>query len=463
MHASSLENLQKCHDRYVVPAGLADREQVSVLDIGGANVNGSYRDVFSGPQYQYRAADIAAGEGVDIVLDDPYHVPLADASVDIVLSGQMLEHCEYFWLAFQEMVRLVKPDGFIFLIAPSAGPIHRYPVDCYRFYPDAYAALAKLAGCHLQAVWQDERGPWQDLVGVFARTPRDDANHFNAGSASLASRPAVPTEFESRPEEEAVSGAGHYLDALRRIHEVVAPERYLEIGVRHGRSLALAQCPAVGVDPAPEIGVDLPPTARVIETTSDHFFEELADDRLPSPPGLVFIDGMHLFEYVLRDFMHVERRAGPGTLVVIDDIFPNHPAQAARGRRTRVWTGDVWKLYLCLRENRPDLSLLALDTEPTGLLLISGLDPHNRVLWERYNPLVKQYRDALSEVPPDSILRREGAMDPSGPALEAFLSGRPGVPGPQPPPLDQGDADSGRPPGLVSSLRALFRRDAPRD
>ena len=55
----------------------------------------------------------------------------------------MLEHCEFFWRAFEEVIRVVKDDGFVFLIAPSAGPEHRYPVDCYRFYADAYHALAK--------------------------------------------------------------------------------------------------------------------------------------------------------------------------------------------------------------------------------------------------------------------------------------------------------------------------------
>jgi hypothetical protein len=48
---------------------------------------------------------------------------------------------------------------------------------------------------------------------------------------------------------------------------------------------------------------------------------------------------MHLFEYALRDFMNVEHCAAPGAIVVIDDIFSSHPAQAERKRRTRAWTG----------------------------------------------------------------------------------------------------------------------------
>ena len=210
---------------------------------------------------------------MDIVLTDPYHVPLPDASVDVVLSGQMLEHCEFFWLAFQEMVRLMKPEGFIFLIAPSAGPIHRYPVDCYRFYPDAYHALAKLAGCHLQAVWRDERGPWQDLVGVFRRSPPPPLPARPGASAGAAAPPSPAGGFASRPEEELVRGSLDYVEVLAQAHALLEPAHYLEIGIRRGRSLALARCPAIAVDPAPEIDRPLPASTRIFRETSDDFFD----------------------------------------------------------------------------------------------------------------------------------------------------------------------------------------------
>ena len=82
------------------------------LDVGGADVNGGYRPIFDDPRYRYLTVDLAAGEGVDVVLDDPYRLPFADGSVDIVLSGQMLEHCEFFWLTFAEMMRVPRfPTG----------------------------------------------------------------------------------------------------------------------------------------------------------------------------------------------------------------------------------------------------------------------------------------------------------------------------------------------------------------
>lgn len=424
MHASSLENMRKCHDRYVTEDFWADRETAIVLDLGGADVNGSYREAFSGSRYTYVGADMAEAPGVQLVLTDPYAIPLPDGSVDLVLSGQMFEHCEFFWLAFAEMMRVVKPDGYVFLIAPSAGPIHRYPVDCYRFYPDAYRALAKYTGCQLVDVWLDERGPWNDLVGVFQK-------HFRIPAAQPQDEDTVPDGFDpsggaripkGSAEEEMTQGSLPYLDAMALVHRIVAPELYLEIGVRHGASLALAHGRAIGVDPHPEIDVDLPATAQLFDITSDGFFETKADAALDRAPDLVFIDGMHLFENVLRDFMQVERRAHPATVVVIDDVFPNNPRQALRKRATKVWAGDVWKIFTSLQKYRPDLILLPLDTAPTGLLLVLGLDPGNTTLWSRYNTLVSRLvRDAQPE-PPRDCLDRTGAIDPASPLVEQVLA-----------------------------------------
>jgi len=418
LHASSFENMARCHARYLAADEERDQGDRIVLDVGGADVNGGYRPLFSHPRYRYLTVDLAPGEGVDIVLDDPYRLPLEDASVDIVLSGQMLEHCEFFWLSFAEMMRVLKPGGLLFLIAPSAGPIHQYPVDCYRFYPDAYRALAKYAGCHLVEVWLDERGPWRDLVGVFAREPRAVPTERIRPRLSPAPVDVPPGTLQ----EEATAGRAPYLDVLQTIHAELQPRQYLEIGVRRGASLALARCPATGVDPAPELGQrELPGSTRVVELASDDYFHEVLVEGADAPqPDLAFIDGMHLFEFALRDFMHIERLAHPGTLVVIDDVFPSHAAQASRTRRTRVWTGDVWKLAECLALARPDLFLVPIDTHPTGLLLIAGLNPANRVLWDRYNPLVRQF--AADRDPPAHVLARRDVLAPDDPRIAAVLS-----------------------------------------
>lgn len=416
MHASSMENMRKCYSRHIVGSMLETQDCVRVLDIGGSDVNGSYRDIFAHPRFAYTATDIDAGPGVQLVLQDPYRLPLEDRSIDIVISGQMLEHCEFFWLTFQEMVRVLRPGGFIFLIAPSSGPEHRYPVDCYRFYPDAYRALARYADCQLVEMWCDERGPWKDLVGIFSR---HGPPPVTAPLTELA--PVDPANIVPGDEaEERTQGQKEYIHVLEDLHQLLKPRSYLEIGVRFGRSLALATGPAIGVDPAPELRVEPSASTRIFTQTSDDFFAEHASAALVEPVDFAFIDGLHLFEAALRDFMNIERVAAPDAIVAIDDVLPNHPAQAERLRRTRVWTGDVWRLVPVLQRWRPDLALALLDTSPSGLLLVAGLDPNNRVLWENYNPIV---REALAMGdPPSSVLSRSGAISPTIPAYDHLCS-----------------------------------------
>lgn len=432
MHASSLENMQKCYERYICGNYFRNNENITVLDIGGANVNGSYSDIFSPAKFNYIAADIAAGEGVDLVLEDPYKLPFDDGSVDIIISGQAFEHVEYFWLLFEEMTRVVKVDGWILLIAPSAGPIHRYPVDCYRFYPDAYFALAKYAGLHVVNVFHDKRGPWQDLVGVFSKSIGEDKElSFEwqppieaEVNRYLIQRMPVSTQVEPQSEEvELTKGERSYLEVLKALHDEIHPSLYVEIGVRRGSSLALARGRTIAIDPEPDIDPDEYGNVELFRVPSDYFFDRhwpLESDR--SPVELAFIDGMHLFEFVLRDFMNLEARSSRETVVIVDDVFPNHIAQATRERATQVWTGDVWKFLVCLRECRPDLSLTMLDTHPTGLLVIRGLKKNKRALWDQYNPIVRKYIDLELEGYQDLILNRVEALSLSGQGYEALLA-----------------------------------------
>jgi SAM-dependent methyltransferase len=435
MHASSLENMAILYNELILGEFINGRDRIVVLDIGGANVNGSYRDIFTNKKISYVAADLAANEGVDIVLHDPYRIPVPDGTFDLVISGQTFEHCEFFWLAFREMVRVVKDDGFVFLIAPSAGAIHRYPVDCYRFYPDSYAALAKYAKCYLERCWRDERGPWNDLVGVFRKhfpvatlcdqRASEPVKRSVVGplAVTVPADPADGSIPPGAPEEEVTSGAEHYLTTLARIHEALHPGLYLEIGVRSGDSLRLAPQAAIGVDPNMRLAGSVPTTTALYHMTSDEFFRRDADDAIGRPVSLALIDGLHLFEYTLRDFMNTERRASRCGLIVADDIFPNHAVQGSRFRRTRVWAGDVWRLLHCLSEQRPDLLLLPLDCSPTGLLLIAGLDPDNRTLWDRYNPVIRGALSDSDDAPPPAQVSRAGALSPKDPIVFDLLKG----------------------------------------
>ncbi len=150
----------------------------SVLDLGSYNVNGCYRPLFDDPQWSYIGVDMEAGPNVDLVPANPYRLrELKSGSQSVVISGQAFEHIEFFWVTFQEMVRLLQPGGLICILAPSRGYEHRYPVDCWRFYPDSFAALARYAGVELleaNTQWQpqgytDGSDEWGDSMAVFRR------------------------------------------------------------------------------------------------------------------------------------------------------------------------------------------------------------------------------------------------------------------------------------------------------
>ncbi|RPH48094.1 MAG: methyltransferase domain-containing protein [Desulfobacteraceae bacterium] len=146
-----------------------------ILDLGSLDVNGSYRGYFESPSWTYRGIDMAAGRNVDIVLQDLYSWrEIKSASADVMISGQAFEHIEFFWLTMLEIARVLKPDGLCCLIAPSGGPEHRYPVDCWRFYHDGFAALARFASLKVLEIYSqngttgydDGSDIWQDIVLV---------------------------------------------------------------------------------------------------------------------------------------------------------------------------------------------------------------------------------------------------------------------------------------------------------
>jgi len=190
-----------------------------------------------------------------------------------------------------------------------------------------------------------------------------------------------------------------YRDVLRRLHELLRPRSYFEIGVETGATLAFAQAAerAIGIDPdASKLRRDLvPPSARVFHETSDAFFERMTREQALGAHSidLAFIDGMHWFEFALRDFIHVEAWSQPNGVIVLHDCLPIFPLTASRERRTKFWVGDVWKVVSILREYRPELRVKIVATAPSGLCVVRGLDPTSRLLAERLDEIIERYRE----------------------------------------------------------------------
>lgn len=180
MHPSAFINAQEFHRAYH-PEMINLNDDYQIVEIGSQDVNGSLRSIFP-PGLNYTGVDFVEGEGVDVLLDDPYTLPFEDESADIVLCSSVYEHSEMFWLLHLEIMRILKPHGLFYLNVPSNGDVHRYPVDCWRLYPDAGKALvtwSKRNGLNpvLLESYTSEQGKdiWNDHVSIFLK----DEAHLN--------------------------------------------------------------------------------------------------------------------------------------------------------------------------------------------------------------------------------------------------------------------------------------------
>lgn len=178
----------------------------------------------------------------------------------------------------------------------------------------------------------------------------------------------------------------HYLETLKDMHERLAPGWYLEVGTNKGNSLELARCNAVAIDPEFKIRADVfrgPPQLHLFQATSDDFFATDFLTRNDIRIDFAFLDGMHLFEFLLRDFINTEKAAGPQSVITMHDCLPSNRLQEDRNwdyAKTREWTGDVWKILPILRQYRPDLRVEVLDSAPTALVMVTQTDSANDAL-----------------------------------------------------------------------------------
>jgi len=204
-------------------------------------------------------------------------------------------------------------------------------------------------------------------------------------------------------------------DLLRRLHEVLNPRTYLEIGVNEGASLTLSRARTVGVDPDFRVRHPLHCDLDLVKAKSDEYFTR--PDALAHfdgvPVDLAFIDGMHLSEFAVRDFLNVERHLAPWGVTVFDDILPRNALEAARVRRTGAWAGDVYKAVEVIARHRPDLQVVLINTWPTGTAIVVGSDPASEVLQEAYLAELPYLEGQDPQRPPPAYMSRSAAVDPA--------------------------------------------------
>lgn len=126
-----------------------------VLEIGSYQVAGQedlidVRRFFPGRDYV--GVDVRPGPGVECVANVEA-LPQPDASAGTVLALNTFEHVPHFWRGFEEVYRVLRPDGVLLLSVPFYFHIHSYPSDYWRFTPQALELLlrdypSKVIGWH---------------------------------------------------------------------------------------------------------------------------------------------------------------------------------------------------------------------------------------------------------------------------------------------------------------------------
>ncbi len=231
---------------------------------------------------------------------------------------------------------------------------------------------------------------------------------LDRATGSASARPVVSSRpSASRPEHVGM----FYRDCLQHLHRTLRPRAYLEVGCLDGETLALAECASIGVDVQFKPKVRIPsraPAILLFQMPSDDFFARYDPIALLGRQiDLAFIDGMHLVENALRDFINIERFCHPESVIALHDCLPLNRQMASRDRPGAEsgavaefpgwWTGDVWKLLAILPRYRPDLSVRACNAPPTGLVVIRNLKPDDRTLERAFDTIMAELLNPADE------------------------------------------------------------------
>ena len=189
-----------------------------VLEVGSYQVAGQedlidLRGLF--PGRQYTGIDFRPGRGVDLVANVE-NLPLPSNSVGTVLAFSVFEHVKRFWRGFDEVFRVLRPDGVLLVCTPFYFHVHAYPHDYWRFTPEAFDTLlekypTRVLGWHgpdrrplnvwAAAFREEAKTPtaeqieqYKHLLGTYARQPLSWARRlrFGLGRVLCGRRPFAP-------------------------------------------------------------------------------------------------------------------------------------------------------------------------------------------------------------------------------------------------------------------------------
>jgi SAM-dependent methyltransferase len=154
-----------------------------ILEIGSYQVPGQEEIADLRPLLSPKShvgVDIRSGPGVDCVASVE-QLPQKTASVGTVLALNTFEHVARFWRGFDEVYRVLRPDGVLLVSCPFYFHIHNHPSDYWRFTPEALDVLLQNYPTRILG-WQ---GNAKKPLHVWAVAFREDHPPLTSGQIDL--------------------------------------------------------------------------------------------------------------------------------------------------------------------------------------------------------------------------------------------------------------------------------------
>lgn len=154
---------------------------------------------------------------------------------------------------------------------------------------------------------------------------------------------------------------------------------YLEIGVYDSVNFNKIICKEkIGVDPNNE---------ATEKKTSDDFF--ICNKK---KFDIIFIDGLHLAEQVIKDVHNSLSILNDNGIIVIHDCLPREERFQFRERISKNWQGDVWKAIIKFAEEGWCMKLIDIET---GIIFLYKKKkqyniPNGLINWEYYQKYFKK-------------------------------------------------------------------------
>ncbi len=200
---------------------------------------------------------------------------------------------------------------------------------------------------------------------------------------------------------------------IQRFVDMIPNARYLEVGVSTGETFTRIKArKKTGVDPVYafdfKANAEADSTAHYEVLTSDAFFQK-AIERGVKKFDVVFLDGLHTFEQILKDLLNAVHLVEESGIIVIDDVIPSDytasvsdvptmfALRRAAGNADASWMGDVYKIVWFVATYMPFFNYATIKENHGQMVLWRGVNRTVEKDIKLKNISEKEFKDVVLE------------------------------------------------------------------